>query len=72
MLRGSGLKLFGEGEKVEINENKGVIVDRGDHNGLWLHWYLGPSQLEMFDFKLSAVKELAKEEMIKIARSVSL
>ncbi len=59
------------GEKVEINESEGVIVDRGDHNDLCWHWYLDPKG-GTFEFKLSAIKELQREELVKVAESVSL
>jgi len=65
-----GLKL--PGERVKINESTGVIVDRGDHNDLWWQWRLDPGRLEMFEFKLSAIKGIPKEELVKVAESVSL
>jgi len=59
------------GEKVEINESEGVIVDRGDHNDLCWYWYLDPKG-GTFEFKLSAIKELQREGLVKVAESVSL
>jgi len=59
-------------EKVKINENWGFLQDRGDHNALW--WDLSSEQggEAMFEMVLAAGKGVPKEEMVKIAESISM
>ena len=66
-----GLKL--PGEQVTIREGKGVLVDRETHIELW--WLLPPqSALEQpgqFEIVLSASKNFSKDELLKVAESVT-
>ncbi len=59
-------------EKVRINENWGFLQDRGDHNALW--WDLSSEQGEeaMFEMVLAAGKGVPKEELVKVAESISM
>jgi len=59
-------------EKVKINENRGFLQDRGDHNALW--WDLSSEQDEeaMFEMVLAAGKGTPKEELVKVAESISM
>jgi len=59
-------------EKVKISESWGFLQDRGDHNALW--WDLLPEQGEeaMFEMVLAAGKGIPKEELVKVAKSISM
>lgn len=62
-----GLKLVGEWFK--IGETEGVLVARDTTNDLW--WILPyPEPPGQYEIRLSAIKEIPKEELRKIARSV--
>jgi len=59
-------------EKVQINESWGFLQDRGDHNALW--WDLSPEQDKpaMFEMVLATGKGIPKEELVKVAESISM
>jgi hypothetical protein len=62
-----GLKL--PGERFNIGDTEGVLVTRETTNDLW--WILThPEQPGQYELKLSAIKEIPKEELVKVARSV--
>ena len=63
-----GLKL--EGEWFDIDGTKGVLVTKETSYTIWwiLPYRQPPGQYEL---KLSAMKEIPKEELVKTARSVS-
>lgn len=62
-----GLKLVGEW--YDIGKTKGVLVTRESTNALW--WILSyPKPPGQYALTLSAVKEIPKEELVKVARSV--
>jgi hypothetical protein len=70
-----GIKLLGE--QVDISEgpgvySKGVIDDHNDYIDLWWDWGPDPewSTPAFFEFRLSANRNVPKEEIVKIARSV--
>jgi len=66
-----GLKL--PGEPVKISEGKGVLVDR--ENNIELCWLLPPQstpeQPGQFEIVLSASKNISRDELLKIAGSIS-
>lgn len=66
-----GLKI--PGEQVTISKGKGVLVDRETHLELW--WLLPPrstsKQPGQFEIVLSASKSISKDELLKVARSIS-
>lgn len=63
-----GLKL--PGDKVNIGDTHGVIVDAGDHYNLW--WQPRPDleQPGQYEIVLSASKLFKKDELVRIAESV--
>lgn len=62
-----GLKLLGEWFK--IGETEGVVVTKDNTNDLW--WILPyPDPPGQYEIRLSAIKEIPKEELVKVARSV--
>ena len=62
-----GLKL--PGEWLNIGDTEGVLVTRETTNELW--WILThPERPGQYELKLSAIKEIPKEELVKIAGSV--
>jgi len=62
-----GLKL--PGEWFNIGDTEGVLVTRETTNDLW--WILThPERPGQYELKLSAIKEIPKEELVKIAESV--
>lgn len=65
-----GLKL--PGDKVNIGDTHGVIVDAGDHYNLW--WQPRPDleQPGQYEIVLSASKRITKKELTEIAESVRL
>ena len=65
-----GLKL--PGEWVTIGKTKGVLVEREKYNDLIWLWpaSTSPERPSQFEFRVSAVKDIPKEELIKIAESV--
>jgi hypothetical protein len=66
-----GLELLGE--PVTISESKGVLVDR--ENNIELCWLLPPKSTPekpgQFEIMLSASKSISRDELLKIARSIS-
>ncbi len=62
-----GLKLVGE--RYDIGGTKGVLVTGGTTDNLW--WILSyPQPPGQYELKLSAIKEIPIEELVKVARSV--
>lgn len=61
-----------DGKRVKINGNKGVIVDRGDHNDLWWQWGPNASYSGAFEFVLSASKRIGEGELVRVAESMTL
>lgn len=62
-----GLKL--PGEWFNIGDTEGVLVTRETTNDLW--WILThPERPGQYELKLSAIKEIPKKELVKIAGSV--
>lgn len=62
-----GLKLVGEWFK--IGETEGVLVTKETTNDLlWILPY--PEPPGQYEIRLSAIKEISKEELVKIAESV--
>lgn len=59
-------------EKVQINERWGFIQDRGDHNALWWDWFPEQGKSAMFEMVLAAGKGIPKEELVKVAESISM
>ena len=65
-----GLKL--PGDRVDIGETRGVIVDRDDHYDLWWQPYPDPEQPGQYEMVLSAGKGFSKDELVRVADSVRL
>jgi hypothetical protein len=59
-------------EKVKINEGWGFLQDRGDHNALWWDWFPEQGEEAMFEMVLAAGKGIPKEELVKVAESISM
>jgi len=59
-------------EKVKINENWGFLQDRGDHNALWWDLFSEQGEEAMFEMVLAAGKGTPKEELVKVAESISM
>jgi hypothetical protein len=57
-------------EKVQVNEKRGFLQDRGDHRALWWDWFPEPGKPAMFELVLAASKRISKEDLVKIAESV--
>ena len=65
-----GLKL--PGDKVNIGETHGVIVDAGDHYNLWWQPRPDPEQPGQYEIVLSASKLFKKDELVRVAEAVSI
>lgn len=65
-----GLKL--PGDKVDIGETYGVIFDAGGHYDLWWQPRPDPEQPGQYELVLSASKLFKKDELVRIAESVSV
>jgi len=59
-------------EKVRINESWGFLQGRGDHRALWWVWFPEPDKPAMFELVLAASKRISKEELVKVAESISV
>ena len=59
-------------EKVQINESRGFLQDRGDHRAIWWDCFPEPGQEGMYELVLAASKRVSKAELIKVAESVSI
>jgi len=63
-----GLKLVGE--RFDIGETQGVLVIKETTSDLW--WILPyPEYPGQYEISLAAIKEIPKEELVKIAESVN-
>jgi len=70
-----GLKL--PGERPEITPVQGttiasVIVDRESRHDLWWDWRPDPLDRGMYEIVISASKQISKEELVKVAESISI
>ncbi len=67
---GVGLKI--PGERVNIGGRTGVIRDHETLYALWWYWRPDPGEDGEFEMILFASKDIPKEELVKVAESVSL
>jgi hypothetical protein len=68
-----GLKL--PGERPNITPTQGttiasVIVEGESHNDLWWDWRPNPSNPGMYEIAISAIKQVSKEDLVKVAESI--
>jgi hypothetical protein len=59
-------------EKVQINESWGFLQDRGNHNALWWDLFSEQGEEAMFEMVLAAGKGITKDELVKVAESISM
>jgi len=69
---GGGVPVRLPVEKVHINESWGFLQDKGDHNALWWDWFPEQGNSAMFEIVLAAGKGIPKEELVKVAESISM
>jgi len=76
---GRGTKLSGEwvtisertiSESGVVMVNRGLIVDRDDHNDFWWEWYPNLGERGEFEIVLSVNKSLPERELVKVAKSL--
>jgi len=76
---GRGTKLSGEwvtiskrtiSESGVVMVNRGLIVDRDDHNDFWWEWYPNLGERGEFEIVLSVNKSIPERELVKVAKSL--
>ena len=76
---GRGTKLSGEwvtisertiSESGVVMVNRGLIVDRDEHNDFWWEWYPNLGERGEFEIVLSANKSIPERELVKVAKSL--
>ena len=58
-------------EKVQINESWGFLQDKGNYRALWWDLFPEPGKTAMFEMVLAATKKISKDELTRIAKSMS-